>query len=182
MKTFKIFYEESNSSSVETVAILPGGFKPPTKGHYNALQYLLRDADRGIVFIGNKDRDGITAEQSKKIWEVYSNNINKPIEVLISQVTPVKSVYDFADNNKNINIIVGAGDKDEDIKRYSYFEKNSDKYPLVKIGKIPLQSEGISGTKTRSLINSNLQDAINYFVPNEVNSIGREAIKNILSV
>ena len=106
--------------------------------------------------------------------------MDKPVEVVISDVTPVKSVYEFADDNKNINIIVGAGAKDEDIKRYSYFEKNIDKYPLVRTVKIPIQSEGISGTKTRELIAQDIDKAIEYFVPEVVSSEDKSKIRRLL--
>tara|TARA_R110001606_G_scaffold304433_1_gene451746 strand:- start:362 stop:907 length:546 start_codon:yes stop_codon:yes gene_type:complete len=178
MKTFKEYFESEEAR--ETIALLPGGFKPPTKGHYNAFKYLLQDADKGIIFIGNKERDGITAEQSKRIWEVYAKYLGKQVEVDIADVTPVRSVYEFADNNKDVNVIVGAGDKDEDVKRYSYFDKNVDKYPFVVVTKIPIQSEGISGTKTRELIGSNIDEALNYFTPEDINETDKEVIKSIL--
>lgn len=165
----------------ETVALYPGGYKPPTKGHYHSFEYLLQDADKGIIFIGKNERDGITPEESKQIWEIYAKYMKKPINVIISDVTPVKSVYDYADNNKNINIIVGAGDKDEDIKRYSYFENNIETYPLVRVVKIPLQAEGISGTKTRELISQDIDKAINYFVPEIVSDEDKASIRRLLS-
>lgn len=179
MITFKEYFEGEETH--ETVAILPGGFKPPTKGHYNAFKYILQDADRGVVFIGKKERDGITADQARDIWEVYSRYLGKPIEVAIAGITPVKSVYDFADENKDVKIIVGAGDKDEDVKRYEYFIKNVEKYPLVQVVKIPIQSEGISGTKTRELIASDIDQAIEYFVPEEINETDKNIIKDKLS-
>lgn len=179
MITFKEYFEGEETH--ETVAILPGGFKPPTKGHYNAFKYILQDADRGVVFIGKKERDGITADQARDIWEVYSRYLGKPIEVAIAGITPVKSVYDFADENKDVKIIVGAGDKDEDVKRYEYFIKNVEKYPLVQVVKIPIQSEGISGTRTRALITSDIDQAIEYFVPEEINETDKNIIKDKLS-
>lgn len=179
MITFKEYFEGEETR--ETVAILPGGFKPPTKGHYNAFKYILQDADKGVVFIGNKERDGITADQARDIWEVYSRYLGKPIEVAIAGITPVKSVYDFADENKDVKIIVGAGDKDEDVKRYEYFIKNVEKYPLVQVVKIPIQSEGISGTKTRALIANDIDQAIEYFVPDGINETDRNIIKDKLS-
>jgi hypothetical protein len=137
--------------------------------------------DKGVIFIGKKERDGITAEQSKQIWEIYAKYLNKPIEVIISDVTPVKSVYDYADNNKDVNIIVGAGDKDDDVKRYEYFEKNIEKYPLVRVVKIPMQAEGISGTMTRELINSDINKAIEYFTPDVLSTEDKANIKQILN-
>jgi len=178
MKTFKEYFEQEEAR--ESIALLPGGFKPPTKGHFNAFKYILQDADKGVVFIGNKERDGVTPEQARDIWEVYAKYLGKPVEVDIANVTPVRSVYEFADNNKDVKVIVGAGDKDEDIKRYSYFNKNIEKYPLVQVIKIPIQSEGISGTKTRALIANNLDEAIDYFVPEDINQTDKEMIKSIL--
>lgn len=174
----KIISEDDNA---ETVALYPGGYKPPTKGHYHSFDYILQDADKGVIFIGKKERDGITAEQSKQVWEIYAKYLNKPVEVIISDVTPVKSVYDYADNNKDVNIIVGAGDKDDDVKRYAYFEKNIEKYPLVRVVKIPLQSEGISGTMTRELIASDIDKAIEYFTPEVLSVEDKAIIKRILS-
>ena len=182
MITFREYYEDGEHlRNKERIALMPGGYKPPTKGHFAAFLYLLEDTDKGIVVIGNKDRDGITAEQSKAIWDIYSKYANKPIEVMLAPISPVKSVYDYADENKDVEIIVGAGDKDEDVKRYSYFEKNADKYPLVSVTKIPLQAEGISGTKTRKLIANNIDEAIDYFVPEEVSETDKDDIKAILS-
>ena len=93
-------------------------------------------------------------------------------------------MYDFADANTDLNIIVGAGAKDKDVERYDYFEKNIEKYPLVRVVKIPIQSEGISGTKTRELIQQDIEQGIDYFVPEEViTSIqDRQAIEEILTI
>jgi len=175
----KIMSEDEKTQP--TIALYPGGYKPPTKGHFHSFDYILQDADKGVIFIGKKDRDGITAEQSKQIWEIYAKYLDKPVDVVIANVTPVKSVYDYADNNKDINIIVGAGDKDDDVKRYSYFDKNIDKYPLVRVVKIPLQAEGISGTLTRELIASDIDKAIEYFTPEVLSTEDKATIKQILS-
>ena len=134
---------------VDGVAILPGGFKPPHKGHFEALKHIINEnqASAAIVYIGKPDRDGITADQSKQIWDIYANYINVPVTAIISEVTPVKSVYEYADENKNIPLFVGAGE--EDMKRYAWFEKNKDDFPLVNLVPIPPQFGRISGTETR---------------------------------
>ena len=178
MESFKQYV--TNNQQGAGIALLPGGFKPPTKGHYNALKYMLTNSRSAIVFIGKTERDGITAEQSKAIWEVYAKTLGKPVEVRVADVTPVRSVYEYADENLNTKLSVGAGSKDEDIKRYDYFDKNKEKYPLVEVKKIPIQSGGISGTLTRRLIKEDLDEALKYFVPEEVSTEGREMIKLIL--
>ncbi len=179
MKTFKEYYE-GHEQKHEAVALMPGGYKPPTKGHFGAFMYMLEEADRGVVVIGNKDRDGITAEQSKAIWEIYAKYAGKPVEVILAPISPVKTVYDFADENLDKRVIVGAGAKDEDVKRYAYFEKNPEKYPLVQVVKIPIQAEGISGTKTRALIAQDLDEAVNYFAPPELSETDKDAVKAVL--
>lgn len=182
MQTFKEFYEDGEHlRDKERVALMPGGYKPPTKGHFMAFKYLLQDADKGVVIIGNKDRDGITAQQSKAIWDVYAKYMGKPVEIELAAASPVRTVYEFADNNDGVEITVGAGAKDEDVKRYDYFTKNVDKYPLVNVVKIPLQENNISGSKTRALIAQDLNKAIEYFVPEEISETDKDAIKSILA-
>ena len=67
----------------EAVVILPGGFKPPHKGHFEALKYLLKSgAKQAKIFIGKKERDGITQEQSLKIWNIYKKYIPANVEVI----------------------------------------------------------------------------------------------------
>tara|TARA_B100000214_G_C23767268_1_gene535025 strand:+ start:56 stop:595 length:540 start_codon:yes stop_codon:yes gene_type:complete len=179
MKTFKEYFEQQETRS-ERIALLPGGFKPPTKGHFNALKYLLDDADKGIVFIGGKQREGITPEQSEQIWNIYTKYFSKPVDVIYVP-NPVRAVYEFADNNLEKTLLVGAGEKDEDVKRYAYFTKNVDKYPFVNVVKIPMQEGGISGSETRKMIQQDVDESLDYFVPEEIGIKGREQIKDILT-
>ena len=175
MRTFLEFFEDMETR-VERIALLPGGFKPPTKGHFNALRYLLDDADRGVVFIGGKVRDGITPEQSEQIWQIYSKYIDKPVEI-VSVPNPVKAVYDFADANLDKTLLVGAGGPREnddgtvdegDIERYKYFQDNVEKYPYVNVVQIPSQEEGMRGSIVGKEIEKDIEQGLEYFVPEEV--------------
>lgn len=168
----RIISKFAPNKSTETVALLPGGFKPPHKGHFNALNYLLDEADRGVVFIGRGERDGITAEQSKQIWDIYAKYLPKPIEVVVAPVSPVKSTYEFVDQHKDSNVIVGVGPEEDpkELKRYDYFRSHADTYPLVKIVNIPPMHNRISGTKTRELINKKDSKAVDYFIPTNNNN------------
>jgi hypothetical protein len=176
MKNFKHFFEQTN----EAVAIFPGGFKPPTKGHFEAFNELLKQADRGVIFIGKTPRDGITQEQAYQIWSIYAPYISKPIEVFKSDITPVKSTYDYAQSNPNTNIIVGAGPADSE--RYNSFRNNPDKYPNVKIVNIKESGEGVRGTTTREKIISKDVTVIDFFVPEIVKETDKERIKKILGI
>jgi hypothetical protein len=183
----KIFLMNKNTDSnslseiSESVIILPGGFKPPHKGHFKALQCLASQAHAtsGIVYIGKSTRDGIAPEQSLQIWNIYKNYFTIPIDVLISPVTPVKSVYEFCDLNPQNTIYVGAGEEDQD--RFSYFQKNKDRYSYVNIVSIPPQFGRISGTETRKKIAANTEDAM-YFIPDQLSQEDSDKIKKILGL
>lgn len=179
MISFKLFFEQANN---ETVAVFPGGFKPPTRGHFEALQDLLQTANSGIVYIGKSPRDGITQDQSYQIWSIYKPYLSKPVEIIKAPVTPVQSTYDFVTQNPNKNVIVGAGDKDEDKSRFNSFIKNREKYPNVIITQISIKGNNISGTKTRELIASKDPQVIDYFTPSELNQTDKDMIKQILGI
>lgn len=180
MINFKTYFEQANKP--EVIAVLPGGFKPPTKGHFQALLRLLEYADRAVVFIGKSSRDNITQDMSNKIWNIYKSYINKPVEIISSPITPVKDTYDYALNNLDKIILVGVGSKDEDKKRYDSFIKNREKYPHVDIREIAIQGDGISGTKSRELIMSKDPSAIDYFSPSELKETDKDNIKSILGI
>ena len=171
MQTFKQYLTEADR---EGVAILPGGFKPPHKGHFAALEHINENnAAAAIVFIGKKERGGITAEQSKAIWDIYGKYLNVPVTVAISDVTPVKDVYDYADTSRDTPLFIGAGE--EDMARYSWFEKHKDDFPLVNLVAIPPQFGRISGTDTRKMIQDNDLESLN-FIPDKVHWSDKDII------
>jgi len=184
--TFEKFFTEQITDSI---VILPGGFKPPHKGHFEALKYLLKTgAKQANVFIGKKERDGITQEQSLKIWNIYKKYIPANVEVVAvtgvdkagREATPLSMTYDFIEDNKSnfSKFIVGAGE--EDLKRFKGLEANKEKYPNTTVVSIPPQFDRISGTATRKSIQDKEESALN-FVPNEaVKDI--DAIKMILGL
>lgn len=178
MIPFRLFFEQQG----ETIALYPGGFKPPTKGHFEVMKDLLGNADSGIVYIGKSPRDGVDQEMSYKIWSIYAPYIGKPVQILKSPVAPVKSVYEYADANTTRNIIVGVGRKDEDKSRYNYFLKNPERYQHVKIKEIDIKGDNISGTLTREKIAARDPSVIDYFVPAEINNTDRDTIKTILGI
>ena len=179
MKTFKQFFTEQTGS----IAILPGGFKPPHKGHFEALRHLIKtsNATKAIVYIGNSPRDNITADQSQAIWSIYAKHVDVPVDIMISPVTPVKSVYEYVDEHLNTPIAVGAGEEDQ--ARYSFFKKHVEKYPMVQIVIIPPQFGRISGTATREKIAARTDDAMS-FVPDEVRQSPHDlvTIREILGI
>ena len=138
-----------------TVALYAGGFKPPHKAHYENARLLSQNADKLIIFIGPKVREGvkITAEQSKAIWEIYAKYLATPVEIVISQVTPVKDIYDWVDQNQSEVDKIVTGTMADEKGKFSYFMKNQDKYPKVELKDLPVivskEDDKFSATEIR---------------------------------
>jgi FAD synthase len=185
---FKTFFLKEQSQ--EAVVVLPGGFKPPHKGHFEALKYLLTKsgAKQAKVFIGKKERDGITQDQSLKIWNIYKKYIPANVEVIAvtgadkkgREATPLSMTYDFIEDNKNTysGFTVGAGE--EDMSRFKGLEKDKNKYPNTTVIAIPPQYNRISGTEIRNAIQRKDKTALN-FIPDEAMQ-DKDVIENILGI
>ena len=108
------------------IALLPGGFKPPHAGHYNMAKWLSANtgADTTIIFVGPKERDGITQEMSLKLWKLYTQN-DSGLEVRPAGVSPVRDVYDFIEQEapEGSTVFLGMGEKDVSDKRFANIGK-----------------------------------------------------------
>ena len=71
---------------------IPGGFKPPHKGHL----YLIKDAvkqagdSKPYVVTGEDTRDGITLEQSKRILDLYLANEDIPTGFAMNELDVIR--------------------------------------------------------------------------------------------
>jgi cytidyltransferase-like protein len=160
-----------------TIALYPGKFKPPHKGHFEVVKKLLQNADQVVVLISPKTHEGITADESAAIWELYKQKLDGNVEVRISAVTPVKDVYDFVENNPELTVYAAYGKGEEG--RYERLKK----YPNAKIfnaGSVTEDGEDISATNLRKAIRDENEGDIRKYLPDgiEVNdflrAIGKE--------
>ena len=141
-----------------TIAIFPGAFKPPHKGHFDVVEQLLKASDEVVVLISPKTRDGITADESMAVWNLYKTKLDGSVEIKISEVTPIKETYDVVADNPDTEFRVAFG-KGE-IDRYKTIEK----YPNVKVfdaGEV----EGVSATGLRAAIVSKNEEKIKEYLP-----------------
>ena len=147
-----------------TIALYPGAFKPPHKGHFEVVQKLLEVADKVIILISAKPRDGFTADESVKVWDLYKHALNGDIEVKTIEGSPVKEVYDIVEENPNNNYIAAFG-KGE-LARY----KNIEKYPNVEVfdaGTI----NGIHATDLRQIIANKNVNRLDMYLPQGISDI-----------
>ena len=144
------------------IALYPGGYKPPHIGHYKAAKIATEQTDKVIVFVGPKEREGITQDMSVKLWTLYTQK--DTIEIRKAGVSPVKDVYDFveleAKDGDTLYFIKGEKDSEDPrfIRIPSYAEKFNKKINIEYIN-VPNQlsrsDKLVSGTSMRNYIKNN---------------------------
>ena len=168
----------------KTVAIYGGGFKPPTKGHFAVAKLTLEqfpEIDELKIFVGGGVRDGITQDESIKIWDIYKKYLSPKVDVEAS-VAPVKSVLGYAKENPNTKVywILGAREGDEgDLADIENRTKSISKYPNLEV-KVITTSGGVSGTKTRQAIRDNNKEQFFHMIP-DVSDTEKEEIWDMVS-
>jgi hypothetical protein len=176
------FLIEELLDAKKTVAIYGGGFKPPTKGHFNVAKQTLEelpDIDELKIFVGGGVRDGITQDESLAIWNIYKNYLSNKVSVEPS-VAPVKSVLNYAKDNPDTKVywVLGAREGEEsDLEDIAYRTRTISKYPNLEV-KVITSSGGISGTKTRQAVKDNNKKQFFQFIPDIKE---KEQIWNIVS-
>ena len=146
-----------------TIALFPGKFKPPHKGHFSVVKQLLNKADQVVILISPKIHDGISPDESVAAWELYKDQLvdGNKVEIRVSAVTPVRDVYDFVENNPELTVYAAYGKGEE--SRY----KNLSKYPNAKIFDAG-NFGGLNATDLRQAIRDGNEEEIKKFLPDGV--------------
>jgi hypothetical protein len=155
------------------IALLPGGFKPPHLGHYNMAKYLADFADKVIIRIGQKERDGIGKELALEIFNFYKEfdpdpRAKKLIISIAQSPSPIRDVYDFVETiaPEGSEVILGLGEKDAGDGRYDSIPKFAEPRNIKSsIELVPPQAGGISGTQMRGIIKANNKEEFFKFIP-----------------
>jgi len=124
------------------IALYPGAFKPPHRGHFEVVKSLLngthggqvytkdnyKDAgtsslsgkksivdkiDKVIVFPGGGERNGITKGESMAIWKIYSKYL-PGIEVMDGEKNPMFAAKEYAKANTDKDFYAITGIRSED--------------------------------------------------------------------
>jgi len=119
------------------IALYPGAFKPPHRGHFEVVKGLLKNTHGGsvytkdtgvdigtkalagekgkvekiekvIIFTGGGERNGITKEESTAIWKIYSKYL-PGLEILDGQKNPMFAAKDYAKENNNLSFYAVTG-------------------------------------------------------------------------
>ena len=106
------------------IALYPGAFKPPHRGHFNVVKSLLDssyngsiynkdnykekgaelfsgnsnkkpDINKVIVFVGAGERNGIDKDEALSIWNIYAKYLGN-VEILDGGSNPMFAAKDYA--------------------------------------------------------------------------------------
>ena len=105
----------NEETTKKSIALYPGKFKPPHKGHFEVAKQLLDKADRVEVLISGKEHEGINAEQSKAIWELYNKLLGGRLDIKIINESPVTYTLDTIAGNFKIGNLQKAEETSDDV-------------------------------------------------------------------
>ena len=125
------------------IALYPGGFKPPHKGHFAVVDRLLSGTAKGlpytqqnyktvgaeilstkgneidnidkvVVFIGPVTRNGIDQQLSEYIWNIYKQYIPYDLEIIASPKAPPMAAKDYVKSNPDEQYYIITGVRNRD--------------------------------------------------------------------
>jgi phosphoribosylformylglycinamidine (FGAM) synthase PurS component/DNA-binding transcriptional MerR regulator len=166
------------------VILIPGGFKPPTGGHYDLIKQYDKNSNIRKVFVitGAKERQGVTLKQSKAIFAVYGGFSDKVEFVTSNDPTPLTTCYELMKNENFVNqfpnayFSIGAGDKGNDPARINDFANYFLKNPNLTTAKVEayepakafmIDGEAASASRLRKAFTEGDWETFKKLLPNE---------------
>lgn len=135
------FQRYGEIAPMETIAVFPGSFKPPHRGHLEVVKAISQNADKTLVIVSRPMKSQRTLPLSGKIIGsteainlmramLEGTGLEDKVEVISGvdaspMMTTIKYVTFPADEEnplvapKNAEVILGVGEKGDDAKRYS---------------------------------------------------------------
>ena len=176
--------EDETKAAEPADAYYPGGFKPPHEGHLEVVKDLLSRpyVKKVIVLIGHKDRDGITKEMSKAIWDLYLKAESLPnVEVRISNdASPIADLFSiFNDDLTYKAYVAGTGDDGGDQAYFNSLKKAfGDRAITLPIEeKVVSQGKRLSATEIRGLI-TQIKSLVKQIITTDKDSTEHAKAKN----
>ena len=170
----------------QKIALVPGGFKPPTMGHFYLVDEVAKDSniDKVIVLIGHKNRDGVSKEESKAVWDIYKKYLPSNVEIQIADnSSPIADVASIIKNNPQNTYYPVVGIRGEmDLGDLNRFDSLKDKYDNFQT--IVIKSEEgenrVSGTNTRAALIGGDKERFQAYLPTELSNEEKEKVWSIL--
>jgi hypothetical protein len=167
-------------------AIYGGGFKPPTKGHFDLVKTALKDfkdIDKFLIYVGSGVRDGIEQEQALQIWDIYKELLPSKVQIEPS-ATPIGDIMRYAKNHpdEKVYFVIGYREgREDDLDDIKNRTKGvEEKYPNLEVRVIKTPSGDMSGTNARKALKKGDKEQFFTYLPTEVPANEKEDIYNIL--
>ncbi len=169
----------------KTIAAYGGGFKPPTKGHLEVVKKALDshpEIDEFIIYVGGKERDGISQTESLLIWDIFKKYLPMKVKIEPSKL-PIGDIIRLGKNNPDdkVYFIIGGREvRQDDLDDITNRTKNKEQaYSNMEVKVQTTPDKGMSGTNARkaSKISSS---KLSPFLPDELNNKEKEEVFNIL--
>ena len=188
-------------------ALYPGGFKPPHRGHFEVVEKLLSNTHNGkiysfddredigqaalkgesdkvekidkvIVFIGAKERNGISTEIAKQIWQIYSKYLGN-VEIYSEVNNPMQNASAYAKKRPEEKFYAITGIRGEediaDLRRITSFKNRENVDGLVFAS-----PGGTRATDLRQAVLSGNLDKVTDFFPKQLSRNELSKIINML--
>ena len=152
-----------NESVEQITALFGGGFKPPTKGHLDVVLNGLKqnpEINNLKIIVGGGVRDGITQDQSARIWELYRDIGFIPVETEIIKASPFNYYKEYLRSNPDSKTYVFIGSREGNEDDQFDFKQRSEFVKKYSNNVIPVEistTGGISGTEARKLFKTDLE-------------------------
>lgn len=179
------------------VILYPGAFKPPHRGHFQVVKsffdgthggsvYDVSDVgsvpieipndgtekiekiDKVVIFLGTQVRNGISLEDSKRVWEVYAKYLPGKIEFNTDRENPMRAAMRYVKDRPDTQFYLATGIRGEedrkDLKRASAFKNQ----PNVKALATRANGPGVRATNFRKALLSGELDQVREFFPKEL--------------
>ena len=163
------------------IALFPGKFKPPHRGHFDYVNKIAKrsDVDEVIVLISPVDYPEVSNAQSLRIWEEYLENGEPNITAKIADYrSPVQAVYEFVADPDSASdgdtVLLVKSSKDVGDTRFdraqSYAERHNPGVNVEDIIEDPVQSRaGIvysARDMRKAIADGDKETFVSYIPPN----------------
>jgi hypothetical protein len=189
------------------IALYPGAFKPPHRGHFEVVKSLLNGSHGGqvynkdnykdagtsslsgkkgkvekinkvLIFPGGGERNGITKAESEAIWKIYAKYL-PGLEILDSGKNPMITAKDYAKANTGDNFYAITGIRSEEDFVDLKRITTFTNTPHVEGLVIPPKGNGVRASQLRQAALSGNLDQLTDFFPKE---LSREELLSILKM
>ena len=181
--------KESLNNEEKITVVIPGGFKPPHRGHVEMINHFanLPNVEQVIVFTGSTPRqsaDGsvvVTAEKAKKLFDLFDLAPNVIFGDVSQRFKKDGSTYEnpfmdavmvlFDENFRGKNVAIGHPTKDPSyaarFRKISSYLKQEMQANLVEVPPADT-TDGLSATDLRNAVQNNDLEKLKEFVPPEI--------------